>query len=58
MTRRKHRLLIGLTSHFLFANYFCVICVETENNLRDNAPETFDHRWVGCCSCSVYANWT
>lgn len=46
MTGRKHRLLIDLTSHFFLLTLF-VLSVETENNLRDNAPETFDHRWVG-----------
>lgn len=43
MTGRKHRLLIGLTSHFDLLIIF-VLSVETENNLRDNAPETFQHR--------------
>lgn len=43
MTGRKHRLLIDLTSHFFLLTLF-VLSVETENNLRDNAPETFDHR--------------
>lgn len=47
MTGRKHHLLIDLASYF-YLLILSVLSVETENNLRGNAPETFDHRWVGC----------
>lgn len=43
---QKASLFNGLASYLVANFYFSyfLLSAETENNLRDNAPETFDHR--------------